>query len=832
MLRLHPGSWLALILSLLLTADGWAGPGDESALLTGLRERGLFEIAEYHCRNQLNRDDLTGRSRMQWTVELVRTIAQEALNLPTAERGPMWDRALKTAARFKISQGEHSLTVPVETQAALALARQGEFLSLEAVVAQDTEFQIQAAREKLRQAVRELSDLKKAVDRFLTTAKNEITSEELSQGELLSIKQKLDFYLGRVYRHQAETYPAGSDDRVAALQRAITALNQPLSQLAAEDSLVVEIQLGLIGCHTELEQWESAFRLMEGLQSKTLPPEISLRLQAQRVRWTIARDEIPQTRILLQQPRSVNGVTSPELDMARLDTYILLWEKAADKKDEPERKRWEQLTVVAVKAIEREHGDYWGRRAELRLLEQAGSRGAPSNLEVLERTADELYRKGNLTEAIGAYDQAADTALQAGADRTALQLSYKAALVVQKQGDTDQYINRLATLALRLRKEPTAPSVHMLAIRNVAALLDDDAQRQQQFRQLLEEHLQFFETGETLDQARVWLGALVQREGKWDEAIALYMKVTPTHRQFSEVLTQFEQCWLQKLKDTDAMLLVQQPHPLVPAMNYLRGLVTDSQGDVLTQWNVGNRQAVLTLTSFQLQLLNPPYEEISGLLERASAGDPEAVWVSAAHSLRIVALVAQGQREQAMMLIELLSDSEPQRWLEMLQRLHLIANSSPADVKSQIAEIQLEAVSQLQGKLGDVDAEFRLEWDLLHADARIRSGNPDSGYALYARVAGQNKKRGDVQQRYAEALAISSEAVHLREALVQWRRVLVGRRPRTHGWYAANFALAEIYVRLDEKDEARKRIQYLDATSGLGDPEWTEKFQSLLKRAQ
>ena len=77
---------------------------------------------------------------------------------------------------------------------------------------------------------------------------------------------------------------------------------------------------------------------------------------------------------------------------------------------------------------------------------------------------------------------------------------------------------------------------------------------------------------------------------------------------------------------------------------------------------------------------------------------------------------------------------------------------------------------------------------------------------------------------------MSHAEVHLREALVQWRRVLVGHRPRTDQWYAAKFALAETYIRLDEREEAHQRIRYLKATSGLGNATWTKKFQELLNR--
>ena len=253
-------SLAVLLFSIVLSGQVCAGPGEEAQLLNGLRERGLFEIAEYHCRNQLGREGLTSRERMQWTVEMVRTMAQEALNLPADLQEFTWNRAVDTARRYVTVHAAQakSFTIPVATQAALVLAKQGEFLRLEAVVARAPAVKMQGARDKLRVAAKELNDLLQEVDVQLTMATSTVTDEALSQQELISIKQRLSFYLGSVYRNQAVTYPPGGGDRVAAMQRAIAALKKPLSQLAAEDGLVVDIKIALIGCHRELEQWTAA----------------------------------------------------------------------------------------------------------------------------------------------------------------------------------------------------------------------------------------------------------------------------------------------------------------------------------------------------------------------------------------------------------------------------------------------------------------------------------------------------------------------------------------------------------------------------------------------
>ena len=142
---------------------------------------------------------------------------------------------------------------------------------------------------------------------------------------------------------------------------------------------------------------------------------------------------------------------------------------------------YQQQAVLTVKHIEQTHGPYWGRVAELQLLKHAGMNGDSTNLVVLERTADSLYRKEKFTEAIDAYDATAEAAQNVGNNDLAFRVLYKAALIEQKRNNLEAYIERLTTTGVQLRNHPQAAAVHMLGIRSVIELLNQDASRQQDF---------------------------------------------------------------------------------------------------------------------------------------------------------------------------------------------------------------------------------------------------------------------------------------------------------------------------------------------------------------
>ena len=86
----------SLVVVLILAST--AGAVDDSAdqrLLAGLRQRGLYRLAETYCADRLKRADLSDRQRAELVIELSRCLAERAVGLPPEVRPPLWKRALK-----------------------------------------------------------------------------------------------------------------------------------------------------------------------------------------------------------------------------------------------------------------------------------------------------------------------------------------------------------------------------------------------------------------------------------------------------------------------------------------------------------------------------------------------------------------------------------------------------------------------------------------------------------------------------------------------------------------------------------------------------------------
>ncbi len=814
---------LSMLILLVAELAALADPQEDVLVLEGLKQRGLFSLIEFQCQARISDPESSQRTRMEWTVHLINSVTHQALRQPADQRARYWKKAQDVADDFSAQHVDDSVVLPVKLQAALALTARGELLRLEATISKDGGTQRVQSREQLRRATRAFNNLQNEIQTFLPRVGQEASEESLSQTELLSLRQNLHYHLARTYRNQANTYDAGTNDHIAALQRAITSLNKPLTQLAEEDPLVPAIHLALSACHRELKQFPEAQTAIDSLQKMALSPQNVLKLRAETVRLALAQQDLETTLELLNKPRESNRVLVPEYDLAFLDTFIYFWGKAAEEKNTDQAENYQQQAVLTVKQIEQMHGPYWGRVAELRLLRHAGMNGNSSNLVVLERTADDLYRKDKFSEAVDAYDATANAAQQAGNNDLAFRVLYKAALIEQKRGNTDAYIERLTTMGVQLRSHPQAPAVHMLGIRTVIEILKTDKSRQKDLETLLTEHLTYFAPGTTVDQAAIWLGTIQHQRQSYDDAIESYMAVRPTYQDYSTILTNLATCWEAKLKQQESTL-----DDAATFIKHLRSLIFDEQGNLPQAWNNVQRYAATTLARMLLTYSTKHYEEVEQLLAAAMSEQEDEDWLAIASSLQVVSLAAQGKNNAAQAHIEALSTSKPSQWMEMLNQLQTVAAGVPESTQVAIAQIQIELFNKLSPLLTGVKPEFRMQWGLLEAGAYMQSGNLSESITRYQALAEKYPRHGLVQLSFAQALTRSDD--HLQQGLIQWRRVLQGNPPRSDRWYQAKYNIAELYIRNGQQEEARKQILYLKVTSGFGT--WEPQFQKLLRRTE
>lgn len=122
---------------------------------------------------------------------------------------------------------------------------------------------------------------------------------------------------------------------------------------------------------------------------------------------------------------------------------LMMAEKAADKN---QKQAWQNQAVRFAADIEATHGPYWGRLADIMMVDVAKTSGLPSNIQMLVRLSDEYLRKKQFADAIDTLDSAADLAIQQESP-IAFSIAYRAAILLQQQKQFDEASQRLRILA-------------------------------------------------------------------------------------------------------------------------------------------------------------------------------------------------------------------------------------------------------------------------------------------------------------------------------------------------------------------------------------------------
>ena len=243
-----------LVLIFLLFTPGFVAAAEETSpdqrFLEELLGRGLFRLAELHCRERLSAENLSQGVQAELTLELIRVLQERALAAPGPEKKALEDQSREIYEEFRKKNPDCPWQLAVDFQYALGLLAQARRAEMEAHFALEPEEGLQAAREIVREAIRrfleidaarEEQTLKLAQESKTSAPKagkggnsgkkgakpaseprdySRFTGDGLSLFELESLKNNVQFQLLLAYELQAACYPEESLDRLNALKEA------------------------------------------------------------------------------------------------------------------------------------------------------------------------------------------------------------------------------------------------------------------------------------------------------------------------------------------------------------------------------------------------------------------------------------------------------------------------------------------------------------------------------------------------------------------------------------------------------------------------------------
>ncbi len=496
--------------------------------------------------------DLSSRDRVDRTVQLARTLAEHATQAPPDIRAPLWNQAHAACAELLDSLPQSPRRPLVQLQDALLWLASGELARQEAEVLAHSGPLLERARTELRTAIRSLSDLQPIVDEALrrhhrkqSENTDDVTNDDPTSEELASLQKNIAYHLARARENQGRCYPLDSADRANSLTAALEAFRR-LASLSIADEMVWQSRIEEVVCHRLLNDVTAAQTRLTIAFDQRPPPAILARAQAEQIRLHLATGEVNAAlqETMKSENTGTTDPTSPDLDYARLQTFLAA-RQAADKADRRRQvDQWERRAVDQANQIEQRHGPYWMRRAEILLANHIAA-GA-SNVAALERAAVSYFRSGQRAEAVATYDRAQERAL-ANRDRPqALAFALTAAAIEQDAAHHDQATLRYRHAALQHSDDPRAAAAHVSAIVNAAQSVRTAAPKKrgaalERYAELLGEHIERWSDAESADQVRIWKAdldesqhpgsaaanraAALAADGRADDALQAYQKL-------------------------------------------------------------------------------------------------------------------------------------------------------------------------------------------------------------------------------------------------------------------------------------------------------------------
>ena len=813
-------------------ATEWYELSTDAQFLAGLRQRQLFRLAETFCVRQLQQD-MPDTNRAELTIELIRTYAQHAIYSAPTDRAPYWKSARDSASRFLSEHPENPRRLLVQVQESLTLLARGELARQEAKIGRNRDEALATALVTVREAIRMLERLERAIAAEIPQRTTNTQADGvLTADELIALRNNVRYQIARGFRNRALCYPIGSQDRIAALASATEMLDRILTELGENDSLTWQVRIDRIVCERLLGDTLQALQRIRALKASGESVDTASRLRAEEIRCLVALQQYGELPRALQTQNTATP-SSAELDFARLEGYLALWKAASDAQDEAAAKNWRDAGAVAmVERMEQQYGAYWSRRANQLLVNRLGSAPASGNLQIMTRTADNLYLKNQLDEAITAYEDAAANALSNNDLESAFTLLSKTVLIEKKRGDTKAMIAKLRRLAMQLSPHPLASGRHLSAIKLCIPLARTDAEQLKLYEDLLQEHIATWPTQPTADTVRIWLGRIWMARQNWRRAIEMYTTVDPSSVELHQAIKLADLCYgkLFKRLQSDEQPIAEEA---AKALQFFESIIL-TNNRLPTRWSKAQRTAALSVAKLHLNYNSAGAARCETILRAAIGGLPPASedWLAQAQAWLVVALATQPTKQaEAQIELQKVGGTRPQELYKMLMALSDLSSAAAPAMQKSLANLRLSGTDALDGSK-ELQPEQQQAVLFERADALEILGRTPEAIQLLRQLAQRSPRDGRIQERYGDALIESKDRPTLEQALTQWRLVSQKSSPKSERWFKAKYHIALALFRLGDRKRAADVLGVLQLTTDLNATKWGDDIRALLKLCQ
>ena len=514
---------------------------EDQKLLDGLRDRKLFDLADDYCRKLLESSEISQQRRATLAVHQLKNLTAKAVFSPSERRQDIWQQIDKTANDFSSSfRGSRGFLV--RTQQSLATIAQVRLIrqEIDARLAQPGANQtaislLRSVRDQLEETIRD-------IEKTIPQSSPDPTPTDLGTPQLLALKTNLQFQFAICNLERSQLYAdddkANRKDALSQAQEQIAKANRTAEK---GKSLWWEAKLASSKCLRLLGRHKEASVTLKTLPESLLPTNLKPHLRIERLKVALASEDRAAAGTLVRQALEQAQRTPPE-DIGLVQAT--LWLTRTSPADQAVK--WKALSASLVQAIKSSHGRYWGRRAELVLVESIQDNAAnnPASLSVspdadlliLTQVAQTALKEQRYENAAEDFGKAILLAKRQSDFESILRLSIQQGEVFETLGQHANAADAMIDAAIVKPNLGNAAAAHLRGCWNLSQTISGpDAQQQaDRFQKRLEQHLETWPTSSTAESALLLLGERHRQTRNYRSAFDTFLRVPASSERFPQ----------------------------------------------------------------------------------------------------------------------------------------------------------------------------------------------------------------------------------------------------------------------------------------------------------
>ncbi|WP_397571380.1 tol-pal system YbgF family protein [Schlesneria sp. T3-172] len=844
------------------------GQADENLVryFEQLRQRSLHAIAIAEAMSRLSDPSILPTEQNELTIQLSRTLAEQAGNLPDDQRDASWIRA-RTLIEERLDQA------PLNPRAMLLLRTQ-----LASVwIAESTWMRAEREYHPYDEALLERAhstaiagiEILRPIEQMLVDPPVDMTGKKADTSgptnhQMRLLLHQVRWELGVGYRNLAELASPDSADRAAHVASA----EQYMKQLVgvADEPLQTRARILLATCARlagRLDRATELIGLVIGTAEKTEAGP-SDEMLAEQTRILLDQQRPIDAADLLVKVRSKRRRLTGELWFLRTRSLIALRDVTIEKKQEALSDELAEQIAAAIERCEQQVGGYWARRCHVLWADSKSAHQYGPELDALMQQARTDFTSGRFEEAVSKYSAAEKVAQSHGQTDLAMELGSTGASILLNGKKFDAAATEYFRLVQDYPSSPRSANFHLLGTYSLGRAYDAHRTlaRRGSYTEALDRHLTDYPLDETANEVRFLKGQLEEQRLQSTAALPLYLQVAADHPRALEAMAGAARSYeaiLRRMRERQLPSTEITKAAIETLSKYLEAGAPPAE-----EWSTTHADIALRFVSILLMEADASrtenstpgsspshdaahtsakarrYEQARAWLNRveqftarnASRTDGhEAIATLKSRSVpfEILLLARDGNFFEAGKTLES-SSLSPAEQLEIVAQLSSVTVAAPVDERPPLARLVIRAGQKLltqADKFSEAQKE-QLQQNLVNA--YLITGQVSEALEL-ARSLSEATSRHPEKQRQLAALLSESPATDGQKLAQQlWRRVETLNKPGTTEWMTARYEVLQCYVRLNQLDEGRKLLEITKVLyPELGGKDLKPQFDALEK---